>query len=250
MKAKTFLGLLIILCFSFPLFSQTGEEMLSQGDELLIDMKDMATAEEALALYRKASGALENKYGALWRISRIHYYIGIHTEKKKEKRRIFSQGVYYGKRAVDLESDKPDGHYWLAVNHGKYGEAKGVLKSLSLVKPIKRALNKVIELDRSYEEGGADKVLGRVFYKVPGIAGGSKKKSREHLEKSKEIGPEDPLTRLYLAETYLKLKETEKARAELEYIMNMEPNPRWLSGVDECKIDAKELLESKKFRKK
>jgi predicted Zn-dependent protease len=108
---------------------------------------------------------------------------------------------------------------------------------------------KIIEIDRGYEDGGADRVLGRVFFKVPGIAGGSKDKSLEHLEKSKELGPEDPVTRVYLAETYLAKKRVDDARAELEYVLNMPDDPRWVAGVTEAKQDAQELLKDKKFRK-
>jgi hypothetical protein len=108
---------------------------------------------------------------------------------------------------------------------------------------------KIIEVNRNYEDGGADRVLGRVFFKVPGIAGGSKDKSLEHLEKSKELGPEDPLTRVYLAETYLSKKRVDDARAELDYVLNMQDDPRWVAGITEAKIEAKELLKKKEFNK-
>lgn len=249
MKGRGILCLLVVLGMGLSLYAQTPEELIAQGDKLTSEMADMATARQAEALYRKALGMMENKYEAMWRLARILYFIGEHTENKKEKKTIFSQGVYYAKKAVALEPEKPDGHYWLGVCNGKYGETRGVLKSLSLVKPIKKAMNKVIELDRSYEDGGPDRVLGRVYFKLPGFAGGSKKKSREHLEKSKEYGPNDALTRIYLAETYLALKEKDKARQELEYVLNMDPDPRWIAGVDECQKQARELLNSKKFRK-
>lgn len=251
MKAKNLLMGLVILSFSLPMFSQSPEELISQGDEMYVEMKDLDTANGALAVYRKLITTEGVKYDAYWRISRIHYYIGNQNEDKKERQKIFAQGVYWAKRAVGLEPEKPDGHYWLAVNNGVYGETRGVLKSLSLVKPIKRALNKVIELNRSYEDGGADRVMGRVYFKLPGFAGGSKDKSLEHLLKSKELGPEDPLTRIYLAETLLKFKEVEKARAELDYVLNMEDDDRWVSGVTDCKVMAEELLKDKKeFRKR
>lgn len=250
MKPKIVLFVIIIFGLSFSLFSQSAEELIAQGDELYAMMKDMATAKEALAKYQKALGIAENRYEASWRIARIQYYIGAHSESKKEKKAIFSQGVYWAKKAVELEPEKPDGHYWLGVNNGKYGETRGVLKSLSLVKPIKRSMNKIIELDRSYEDGGADRVLGRVFFKVPGFAGGSKDKSLEHLMKSKELGPKDALTRVYLAETLLKFKEVEKAREELNYVLNMEDDDRWIIGIKESKAEAEKLLQKKDFRKK
>lgn len=249
MKAKGILVLLIVLSFVYSLFGQTAEDYIAQGDALFNDMKDMATAKEAEALYHKAIGLMDNRYEAFWRLSRILYYIGEHTEKKKDKKAIFAQGVYYAERAIEREPEKPDGHYWHGVNNGKYGETRGVLKSLFLVKPIKRAMNKVIEIDRSYEEGGPDRVLGRVYFKLPGFAGGSKEKSLEHLLKSKEYGPDDAVTRLYLAETYLKLDQVDKAREELDYVLNMEPDSRWTVAVEENQKAARELLNHKKFRK-
>lgn len=250
MKAKIFFSLLILLSFSIPLFSQEPEELIAQGDKLYAEMKDMAAAQEALSKYREAVGKAENKFEVFWKLSRILYYIGSRTESKEEKKIIFGQGIYYAKKAVALEPEKPDGHYWLGVSYGVYGETRGVLKSLSFVKPIKEAMNKIIEVDRGYEDGGPDRVLGRVYFKVPGFAGGSKKKSLEHLLKSKELGPNDALTRCYLADTFLSLEEVDKAREELEYVLSMESDPRWIAGVDDCKEDAKKMLQKKAFTEK
>jgi len=250
MKKRGILIFLAVFCLVSSLFPQTADEWIVQADQLCNEMKDMATAKEAQSLYLKSLGMTDSRYEVFWRLSRVLYYIGEHTEKKKEKKAVFSRGVYYAEKAIGEEPEKPDGHYWLGVNQGKVGETRGVLKSLSLVKPIKKAMNKVIELERSYEEGGPDRVLGRVFFKLPGFAGGDKKKSLEHLLKSKEYGPNDAVTRIYLAETYLALKEKEKAREELEYVLNMESDVRWFYAIDENKEVARELLNSKKFKKK
>jgi hypothetical protein len=176
------------------------------------------------------------------------YYIGNHTEKKKEKKTIYAQGVYHAQKAIMLEPEKPDGHYWHGVNNGMVGNTRGVLKSLSLVKPIKKAMNKVIELDRSYEDGGADRVLGRVYFKLPGFAGGDKDKSLEHLTKSLEYGPNDPTTRIYMVDTCLAKKDKEKAKEHIDFILNMEDDPRWVFSPADAKEEAKEILK-KKFKK-
>ncbi|MCK4793507.1 MAG: tetratricopeptide repeat protein [Desulfobacteraceae bacterium] len=249
MKTRTFFLLLVFLSFSFSLFSQEVDELIAQADELYTIMKDITTAEKARDLYLKAMEKAENKHELFWKLSRILYYIGAHKESKKEKRTIFLQGIYYAKKAVELKPEKPGGYYWLGVNYGVYGEARGVLKSLFLLDDVKRAVNKVIELDRSYEDGGPDRVLGRVYFKVPGFAGGSKKKSLEHLQKSLEFAPNDPLTRYYLADTYLALKEIDNARKELDFILNMESDDRWVSVVNDNKRDVKEMLKKKQFRK-
>lgn len=248
MKSKvlifTMIGMMILAC---SLTAQEAEDLIAQGDKLYESMTDMEAATQALNLYRQALGSESAKYDAYWKIARVQYYIGQHTPGKKEKQSIFSQAVYSAQKAIELQPEKPDGHYWLGVNHGVYGEAKGVLKSLSLVKPIKEAMNKVIELDRSYGEGGPDRVLGRVYFKLPGMAGGDKDKSLEHLLKSIEYGPDDAVTRLYLGETYLALDKVEEARAELEYVLQLPDSPLWTTDIAASKEEARELLKNKKF---
>jgi len=247
-KAFLFVGTILVLIFNFS--SIQAQDSISECDRLYTEIQDMIAAKKLFSNYLNLLPTAENKYEVYWRLARIHYLIGIYSEDKKEQKTVFSQGIYYGKKAVNLEPEKPDGYYWLGVNYGKYGEVKGVLKSLSLVNPIKDAMNKVIELDPTYEDGGAYKVLGRVYFKLPGFAGGSKEKSLEHLLKSKELDSNDALTRLYVADTYLALKRIDESREELEYIMNMPDDPRWIYQVEQCKEGAKRMLRKKEFRKK
>jgi len=248
MRVKNF-KFLVVLILPLALLSQDAEQILTQADELFETMSDMETAEKALDLYRKALNLIEDKYEPYWKISRMHYYIGEHTESNKEKKNIFSQAIYYAEKAIQLSPEQPDGYYWRGVNNGKYGESRGVLKSLFLVKPIKSDMNKVIELDPEYEDGGAYRVLGRVYFKLPGFAGGSNEESLKLLEKSIETGPEDANTRLFLGETLLAMKEIERARDELEFVLSMEDDPYWKSDVGNAKKSAEELLKDKKFQK-
>ena len=249
MKARVSLVVFCLFGMALFAFSQSADELVAQADDLLLSLADMETAKDILSKYEMAAETIENKYDVNWKMSRIFYYIGNHTADKKEQQEIFSQAIALAEKAIALEPGKPDGHYWLAVNNGKFGESKGVMKSLGLVKPIKESLNTVIKLDRSYEEGGADRVLGRVFFKVPGIAGGDKDESLKHLLKSIEYGPNDPVTLLYLGETYLALKEIDKARKALDTVANMEDDGLWINAVKQCQTDAKVVLEHRKFKK-
>jgi hypothetical protein len=52
-----------------------------------------------------------------------------------------------------------------------------------------------------------------------------------------------------LADTYLALKEIDNARKELDFILNMESDDLWVSGVNDNKRYAKEMLKKKQFRK-
>lgn len=253
MKSRTTmitLFALLILLPAITVYAQETKTLAQQGDDLYEQRGDLAKAKDALAKYQDALIAKEDAYGVYWRMARVEYWIGDHTADNGDKKQTFSMGIYHAKKAVAADPDKPEGHYWLGVNYGTYGEAKGVLKSLSLVKPIKAEMNKVLSLDPTFDDGGADRVLGRVYYELPGFFGGDKKKSLEHLLKSKELGPRVGLTRIYLADTYLAMKDVQKAREELEFVIAMEPDPKLIPETAEEKKTAEEKLKGKEFQKK
>jgi len=249
MKIKIFVSILFIVLLAPLCRAQENGSLIQQADSLYAQRGDLAKAKEALGKCQEALIKGEDSYGAYWRMARVEYWIGDHTGNKGDKKRIFEQGIYHAKKAVQLAEDKPEGHYWLGINYGVYGEAKGILKSLSLVKPTKEEMNKVLAIDPSFDEGGADRVLGRVYHELPGFAGGSKKKSLEHLLKSREMGPRVGLTRIYLADTYLSMDEIEKARQELEFVLAMEPDPKLIPETAEEKEMARKRLEKKEFLK-
>jgi len=235
---------------AFLAYSQETKSLTQQGDDLYDQRGDLAKAKEGLAKYQDALLQNEDAYGVYWRMARMEYWIGDHAAASSEKKKIFEMGIYHAKKAVSLGPDKPEGHYWLGVNYGTYGEAKGVLKSLSLVKPIKEEMKKVLAIEQGFDDGGADRVLGRVYYELPGFFGGDKKKSLEHLLKSKEMGPRVGLTRIYLADTYLALKDVAKAREELEFVIAMEPDPKLIPETAQEKDMARDRLKAKEFQKK
>lgn len=250
---KNSLRILVLSSILIPLVpasSQSGKTLIIQGDELYAQRGDPAKAKEALAKYQEALASGEDAYEAYWKMAMVEYRIADHASEKAEKKRILEMGISHGKKAVQLAPEKPEGHYWLGVNYGIYGEAKGVRKSLSLVKPIKEEMKKVLAIEPSYADGGADRVLGRVFYELPEIAGGSNQRSLKHLLKSKEYGPRVALTRIYLADTYLALKEVRKAREELEYVMAMEPDPKLIPETMEERELARKKLEQLELKKK
>jgi len=227
-----------------------GSTLIAESDALYTQRADLAKAKEGLSKLGEALAAKEDAYSAYWRMSRLSYWIGDHTADKEAKKKIFSDGIDFAKKAIALDTNKPDGHFWLGVNYGVYGEVKGVLKSLSLVGPIKSEMRRVIEIDPSYDNGGADRVLGRVYHEVPGIAGGSEKKSLEHLLKAVQFGPRVGLNLLYLADTYESLDRIEDARKALETIVNMEPMPDLLPETATEKAQAIERLGKKPYKTK
>jgi|Deesub1362B_J571_1020462.scaffolds.fasta_scaffold05137_7 tetratricopeptide (TPR) repeat protein len=199
------------------------EEWMARADSLWPKRADFRYAREMTQLYEKVLEKDPQNVEALWKLARVYYWLGKHSPED-QKTTVFRKGVDYAKRAVELDDDCVDCHYWLGVCYGVYGEAKGVLKSLSLVDPIKEEMNRVIQLDPTYREGAAYRMLGRVAFKLPWFAGGSKKESLKYLKKALEVGPNSFLTHVFLAETYLAMKKRDLAKKELEWVLDAPPS--------------------------
>jgi tetratricopeptide (TPR) repeat protein len=227
--------------------AQTPEELIAEGDALYAQRQDPLLAARTLAKYREALRLAPDHYQALWKNAQIMYYLGDHSTDSKEKLKIFKEAMELCKKAVSIRPDGVEGHYWLGVHTGSYGETRGVLKSLFLKNDIIAEMNKAIALDGTYEKGGAYCVLGRLYFKVPGLFGGSNKKSRLNLEKCREIAPKNSVNLLFLAETYWDMGEKQSAIRVLEELLSMEPDPDWIPETEKDKKAGAKLM--KKYKK-
>ncbi len=210
---------------------------------------DAAKAREAVDLFKKAAGEEPASYEARWEGARASYFFGTYTRadaKDAEKMAIFDAGITLAKEAVALSPKGVEGHFWLGVLYGVYGEAKGIFKSLSMVPLIKQEMAACLEQEPSVEGWGPDRVLGRMYYKLPWFKGGDNKKSIEHLEKSLAGAQTNALTRLYLAETYRSEGMKGKAIEQLKEIVSMTPDPRWTPEHPWIKAQAEKLLKKLK----
>jgi tetratricopeptide (TPR) repeat protein len=202
-------------------------------------------ASAAVDLFRKAGSEDPASYEARWEGARAAYFYGTYTKSDAddaEKMAIFDGGIALAKEAVALSPKGVEGHFWLGVLYGVYGEAKGIFKSLSLVPVIKQEMQTCVELDQTVEGWGPDRVLGRMYHKLPFFKGGDDKKSAVHLEKSLAGAPTNALTRLYLAETYRSEGRKADAIQQLREIVGMTPDPRWAPEHPWVKAQAEKLL--------
>ena len=206
---------------------------------------EAAQAAAAVDGFRAAASADASSYEARWEGARACYFLGAVTREAAdddERIAIFADGIERAKAAIALSPDGVEGHFWLGVLLGVWGEARGVLKSLSVVPDIRREMELCLAREPSVEGWGPDRVLGRMYYKLPFFKGGDNKKSREHLERSLAGAPSNALTRLYLAETYKSLGEKGNAIEQLRAIVTMTPDPRWAPEFPGTRAKAETLL--------
>ena len=97
---------------------------------------------------------------------------------------LLERGIAAGETAMRLQPARPEGHFWIAANMGALAESFGLRAGLKYRKPIENELETVLRLDPAFQDGSADRALGRWYFKVPGLFGGSDKKAEEHLRAS------------------------------------------------------------------
>lgn len=204
-----------------------------------------AQAKEALELFRAAALADPAAYEPLWEGARACYFYGNFTREEgsdDEKMALFQDGIDRAKAAVALRPEGVEGHFWLGVLYGVYGEAKGIFKALGMVPDIRREMELCLAKDVSVECFGPHRVLGRLFYKLPGFKGGDNVKSLEHLEAAVKACPTNALAKLYLAETLEDEGQEARAVALLKEILAGPPDPRWIPEHPHIKAQAETLL--------
>jgi hypothetical protein len=172
------------------------------------------------------------------------YWIGGH-DAPAARRPALERGVAAGRQAAALQPSRPEGHFWMAANMGALAESFGLRQGLRYRGPIKDALETVLRLDPAFQSGSADRALGRWYFRVPGLFGGSKKKSEEHLRRSLTYDPTSSASRFFLAETLFELGRDREAREELTAVIAAPVHAEWEPEDLEFKQKAKERLRAR-----
>lgn len=209
-------------------------------DERELDDANLDTAYDLLEAVIEEDASCGWAYGL---ISEIYYWTGEFADAD-DKLFNFEQGVEWGEKGVKADENSLEANFWLAVNYGSFGNEKGIMKSLSLIQPIKSHVEKAMEIDESYFYGGPWRVLGRLYHKAPGfpISIGNSKKAVECFEKALELGSKFYLNHLFAAELYQSLRDKNKAREHLEWIINAPLNKNHEKEDAGYKRDAENLL--------
>jgi len=193
-----------------------------------------------------AALAKERKVETMTMLSYVQFLIGDLRTTAEDKLASYDRGREIGQRAVELAPRSHDAHLWFAINTARWGETKGVLRSLFLLPTIRQELETLLELDpRSVR---AHILVGNVLLEVPGFAGGDRAKAEEHLKKALEIDPRFTNARVDLARVYIADARYADARRELQRVVS-ETRPSVIADwTMKDAPRARKLLESIKDR--
>ena len=242
----------LILLLSSAGQSPADHGKLSRADALYRQYRiseDVSVLKELVTLLDGLEKAEPSSYDVRWRCARAYQSLADDTKPNADKFKLLEQAIESGKRAVEVRPDGVEGHYWLGVSYGSYGEAKGMFKALSLIKSIRREMDSVIRLDAAHENGGAYVVLGKIDFELPGIMGGNKKRAIQEYEQGLKIAPSNPLLKVYLAESFIDDGRKDEGRALLDKVLALKQSVPPSPELRDAQRDARKLYD-KHFGKK
>jgi TRAP transporter TatT component family protein len=211
---------------------------VADPDRLYADRVNLASARRAAGIWAAAGAA---DFDAAWKLARADYWLGGHAPAG-EQRGFLEQGIAAGQRASALRPNRPEGHFWSAANMGALAESFGLRQGIKYRGAIRSELETVLRLDRAFLQGSADRALGRWYFKVPALFGGSHKKSEAHLRASLGYNPNSTASHFFLAELLLDDGRREEGRVELRKVIESPLDPDWTPEDREFKDKAVRLL--------
>jgi hypothetical protein len=218
---------------------------LAEADALLnSQVLSQSQAARAFSLYQALlSTAGTPRATLLGRLSQTGFVLG-QMASKPQNMDYYRQGQSYAETLVREEPNRVEGHYWLAMNLCGQADAGGKLLGRKLLPRILEELKRSVALDEAYDQAGAHRVLGRIYYEAPGwpLSVGDLPKSLHHLQAAVRLAPATSTNHLYLAQTLLRLQDNPAATQELEQVLKSSRGAVKPQDREEDRQEARRLL--------
>lgn len=148
-----------------------------------------------------------------------------------------------------------DALYERGTNLGQWGSANGVAESLGRWPELRANMQVIIDLGlASMHNYGAYRTLGRGYYKIPPLLGGSLKKAEQYLgqavEKTKasgEVYSVNGFNNTFYAEVLKDADKQDQGKQLLQAFLKADPNtlnPKLVPETKRAQQDAAELLKN------
>jgi tetratricopeptide (TPR) repeat protein len=224
-----------------PTIERSFAPQVRQADDYFLGRENLENVRTALGYLAGEVASNANDYEAWWRIAKFSNYLARHAQGKEELK-LLDAAVDAGKKAVALQPNRVEGHFWLGASEGLLAEEGGLLKGLALVDTIRKEMVTVVRLDPDYEEAAGLRTLARVYYRAPFFKGGDKQRSIQLLEECLKRYPNNSLAMVYLAESDLAVGRRQEARELLEKVLSLCPDPIYGPELADNQAEAREVL--------
>jgi predicted Zn-dependent protease len=163
--------------------------------------------------------ARERRPETLTALAQVCFLSGeVRAQTDEAKLAAYACGRDAGERAVELAPRSEDAHVWYAINTGRWAQTKGVMRSLFLVPTVRQELDVIFDLNPRSVRGHA--LAGNVFFELPALVGGDRKKAEDHYRKGLAADPRFTVLRVDLARLLIAQGRFTEARQELGRVLD------------------------------
>ena len=209
--------LILVVLPSVP--SSAAPSADQQARELIARYHEDATRLDRARDVLEAAIKEERRVESLILLSRVYFLVGdVRATTLEAKLAAYELGRAVGQRAVELAPRSEEAHLWYAINIGRWGQARGVLRSLFLLPALRQEIDTIFSLNPKSVRGHA--LAGNVMYEVPGLLGGDRKKAEEHYRKALGIDPRFTVVRVDLARLLIATGRHDEAKRELTRVID------------------------------
>ena len=211
-------------------------------EALYKDREHVASATKAADIWAARLSANSRDFESAYKLAQARYWLGTNGLPEPQRKAALEAGIEAARAAIAANRARPEGHFWLAANMGALAESFGLRQGIKYRGPIKDALLTTLKIDAAFLDGSADRALGRWYFKVPGLFGGSNTLSETHLRASLTYNPNSIISHIFLAETLADMGRKGEARAEAQAALDAPIDPAWAPEDRRFKEQAKRLI--------
>jgi tetratricopeptide (TPR) repeat protein len=237
--------ILVMVAGGRPGLAAEPRELAATDSLLESPTLDVNQARQALARYEAMLASPGSaRAPLLMRLAQVSYFLG-DLAPENERKGYYEKGLTYAELLLKEQPAGVAGHYWVALNLCGLADTSGKLTGYRLLPRIMEELQRVLALDETYDQAGAHRVLGRIYYEAPGrpFSVGDLEKSLYHLAAAVRLAPENSTNHLYLAETLLRRGDKAQARQELARVLTSTRSAIQLKGLEEDRQKARRRLQ-------
>jgi virulence-associated protein VapD len=226
---------------------QSAPDLLVQAQELM----DLAQAQElmekdgfenfkkVLYLTTEAIKKDPGSFQANWMAAKACWFYGMYAQELylsdwKDICRLYGKkGMAYAEKAIALNPESVEGHFWYGMNVGIYSDSVSMISVLfeGLKSKVQNSFETAYQYDKYYDHGGPIAALGRFWAVLPWPLNDNKlaMKYYQEFHKTKFFGrPYTVQFHVYYAELLMKDSATKnEAKALLEQVPKLSKNKYW-----------------------
>jgi tetratricopeptide (TPR) repeat protein len=139
-------------------------------------------------------------FPALWRKARACAWLAEEFTDTKSRDQMAAKGIEYARRAIALEPDRVEGHYYLAENTRLQASAKGIA-AYPMIPRARDQAALAAKADEKFDHAGPLRLLGRIYAEAPGWPAslGDPTAAVQYLQRALQLDPSYPENHLRMA---------------------------------------------------